>query len=112
MRTLKEEEVDGRACRNVAEAPERIGAFIEEVYNRRRLHSVLGYSVSHRKGAVHAADRRSAADPMKSKRRRAPHGSGVWRDGAGVRVVPGEEFVEAVDGVAADEAGDGVAHIG
>jgi len=43
MRTLKEEEVDGRAYRDLAEARRHIGAFIETVYNRQRIHSALGY---------------------------------------------------------------------
>ncbi len=38
MRTLKREEVDGRA-----DAEASIGPFIEEVYNRQRLHSALAY---------------------------------------------------------------------
>jgi len=43
MRTLKEEEVDGRAYRDVEDARASIGAFIETVYNRQRLHSALDY---------------------------------------------------------------------
>ena len=43
MRTLKHEEVDGRAYRDLDEAAERIESFIEEVYNRQRLHSALRY---------------------------------------------------------------------
>jgi len=43
MRTLKQEEADGRAYRDAAEAREKIGTFIEAVYNRQRLHSALGY---------------------------------------------------------------------
>jgi transposase InsO family protein len=43
MKTLKQEEVDGRDYRNLDEAREAIGIFIEKVYNRRRLHSALGY---------------------------------------------------------------------
>lgn len=43
MRTLKREEVDGRAYRDLADAEGSIGRFIEEVYNRHRLHSALAY---------------------------------------------------------------------
>jgi transposase InsO family protein len=43
MRTLKEEEVDGRAYRDVDDARASIGAFIETVYNRQRLRSGLNY---------------------------------------------------------------------
>jgi len=43
MKTLKSEEVDGRAYRTLAEARRQIATFIDEVYNRRRLHSALGY---------------------------------------------------------------------
>src|SRR3954471_17248215 len=42
MKTLKQEEVDGRD-RDLSHAGAMIGAFIEEVYNRRRLHSALAY---------------------------------------------------------------------
>lgn len=43
MRTLKNEEVDGRRYRDLAEAQASIGHFIETVYNRQRLHSALNY---------------------------------------------------------------------
>jgi putative transposase len=43
MKTLKEEEVDGRDYRNIEEARRSIGSFIEDVYNRQRLHSALAY---------------------------------------------------------------------
>jgi putative transposase len=43
MKTLKQEEVDGRDYRDLKEARDGIGAFIEEVYNRHRLHSALAY---------------------------------------------------------------------
>ncbi len=43
MRTLKKEEVDGRAYRALTEAEDSIGTFIETVYNRQRLHSALAY---------------------------------------------------------------------
>jgi putative transposase len=43
MKTLKVEEVDGRDYRDLEDAKLRIGAFIETVYNRQRLHSALDY---------------------------------------------------------------------
>lgn len=43
MKTLKAEEVNGAAYRDLADASARIGSFIETVYNRTRLHSALGY---------------------------------------------------------------------
>ncbi len=43
MRTVKEEEVDLEEYRTFGEAKQAIGRFIEEVYNRKRLHSGLGY---------------------------------------------------------------------
>jgi transposase InsO family protein len=43
MKTLKYEEVDGSAYRDLADARARIGSFIDEVYNRQRLHSALDY---------------------------------------------------------------------
>jgi len=43
MRTLKEEEVYGADYRNLEDARSRIGEFLEQVYNRRRLHSALRY---------------------------------------------------------------------
>jgi len=43
MRTLKEDEVDGQSYRDAAAAREGIGMFIEQVYNRHRLHSALDY---------------------------------------------------------------------
>ena len=43
MKTLKAEEVDGRLYRNLKEAERCIGTFIDEIYNKQRLHSALGY---------------------------------------------------------------------
>ena len=43
MKTLKHEEVDASAYRDLAHAQAAVGAFIEEVYNRQRLHSALAY---------------------------------------------------------------------
>jgi transposase InsO family protein len=43
IRTLKREEVDGRIYRSFAELRRNLQHFIEEVYNKVRLHSALGY---------------------------------------------------------------------
>jgi putative transposase len=43
MKTLKQEEVNGSGYRDAADARGRIGTFIEQVYNRQRLHSALDY---------------------------------------------------------------------
>jgi transposase InsO family protein len=43
MKTLKTEEVDGSAYRDLAHARAAVGDFIDEVYNRTRLHSALDY---------------------------------------------------------------------
>ena len=65
MKTLKAEEVDGRLYRNLQEAERCIGTFIEEVYNKQRLHSALGYRPPVEFEALHRAslgpDGRSAA---------------------------------------------------
>jgi len=43
MRTVKDEEVTLEDYQTFGQAKQGIGRFIEEVYNRRRLHSALGY---------------------------------------------------------------------
>ena len=43
MRTLKQEQTTGTAYRDVRDARRRIGQFLEEVYNKQRLHSALRY---------------------------------------------------------------------
>jgi putative transposase len=43
MKTLKHEECDGTLYRDVRHARKQIGSFIEDVYNRHRLHSALDY---------------------------------------------------------------------
>ena len=43
IRTIKEEEVDLSEYRGFAEAQAQIGHFIEEAYQKKRIHSSLGY---------------------------------------------------------------------
>ena len=43
MKTLKAEEVNGAIYLDLEDAKRHIGAFIETVYNAKRLHSALGY---------------------------------------------------------------------
>ncbi len=54
FRTLKMEEVYLKGYRNFEEAQHNIGEFIEEVYNRKRLHSSLGYLPPVEFEALHA----------------------------------------------------------
>jgi putative transposase len=44
MKTLKQEEVDGRHYRNLDHARQAIEHFLADVYNRQRLHSALAYN--------------------------------------------------------------------
>jgi transposase InsO family protein len=43
MKTLKHEEVHRMEYRDLAEARKEIRTFLERTYNRKRLHSALGY---------------------------------------------------------------------
>jgi putative transposase len=43
MKTLKLEEVDGKAYKDLDHARQDIGTFFDTVYNTERLHSALGY---------------------------------------------------------------------
>src|SRR5262249_36886591 len=47
MRTIKEEEVDLQEYGSFVEAQREISHFIEDVYNRRRLHTALGCRPPH-----------------------------------------------------------------
>jgi len=57
--TLKMEEVYLKDYRNFEEAEENIAEFIEEVYNRKRLHCSLGYLPPVEFEAIHALQARS-----------------------------------------------------
>ena len=43
MKTLKTEEINGKAFVDISDARRRINSFIAEIYNKERLHSALGY---------------------------------------------------------------------
>ena len=60
MKTLKYEEVHRNEYRNLAEARREIGAFLNKIYNRKRLHSAIGY-LPPAEFARSAAQRKEAA---------------------------------------------------
>jgi putative transposase len=62
MKTLKQEEVDGRSYRDAHQARNDIGAFIEDVYNAQRLHSALAYQSPAEFEAQHQTATASVAD--------------------------------------------------
>lgn len=64
MKTLKQEEVDGRSYRDIAEAPRSISRLIDEIYNRRRLHSALDYLAPAVFETINARPRAAAHQPL------------------------------------------------
>jgi len=64
MKTLKQEEVDGQSYRDLAEATAAIGTFIDQVYNRQRLHSALGYLAPAEFEAVRSRPGAAAQQPL------------------------------------------------
>jgi len=73
MKTLKQEEVNGQTYRDVHHARSAIGTFLEEVYNRQRLHSALAYrppiefEANLEGGAMHTASRSLATAPWRAR---------------------------------------------
>ena len=43
MRTIREEEIDLSEYRDFADAYGQLGRFLDDVYNRKRIHSALGH---------------------------------------------------------------------
>jgi len=64
MKTLKQEEVDGSDYRDLADARTRVGRFLEDVYNRQRLHSALDYCSPEEFELIHSSRGLAAASPQ------------------------------------------------
>ncbi len=62
MKTLKTEEVNAKTYADLDDARRQIGAFIETVYNAKRLHSALGYKPPVRFEAELGRDNRNQAN--------------------------------------------------
>jgi transposase InsO family protein len=93
MKTLKQEEVDGRSYRDAHQAKEMIGSFIEQVYNRQRLHSALAYQSPtefeanlHAQGALPTASRSLATALWGARSRAACYAESNHQPGSGVVV--------------------------
>ena len=65
IRTIKEEEVYLNDYRDLADAREQIGRFIDEVYLSKRIHSSLGYLTPAEFEAQWRAQQKAAAPPRK-----------------------------------------------
>jgi putative transposase len=63
MRTIKEEEVDLSDYQDYADVVSQIGRFIEDVYNKKRIHSSLGYLTPLEFEAAWAQTRPEGAGP-------------------------------------------------
>ncbi len=68
MKTLKTEEVNGTAYKDLDHARQDIGHFIDTVYNTERLHSALGYQppVEFEESLSHSTNRPKMAEPAMS----------------------------------------------
>jgi len=64
MKTLKAEEVNGKIYLDLSDAERQIAAFIETVYNAKRLHSALGYKPPQEFEAEHKG---AEGQPMSSQ---------------------------------------------
>jgi transposase InsO family protein len=75
MRTLKENQIDGRPYRDLAQARADIGSFIEQIYNHRRRHSALDYLPPAEFESRHRAELARGPLPWPSVDRGAPGGA-------------------------------------
>jgi len=65
IRTIKEEEIELSEYEGFWDAKERIGEFIEEVYQKKRIHSALGHLTPEEFEAKWYRERKTAGTPSK-----------------------------------------------
>jgi len=64
IRTIKEECIELEEYDDYADARRRIGAFLQDVYNRKRIHSALGYRTPAEYEAAYYESRDGEEDPL------------------------------------------------